>query len=314
MPRDAIKTVSFFEIVRAKDEQSRRMEEVDWQRALSGIEQRPPLSRIFSSDSGSYIGIVVTAFEKKHLLIGKIGPKNLETVDLDLGALQEMHLEGNRGTIETTAVSFLPYGNIIGVMQGSMASPRISAIQNWINSCGMTTEEVATWPVISNAAWKTLKNAEAVHSFEFSYRPNPANSSPEGEGMMSYIKLGNERYEDHRITVKIEVPKTKDVSPLRRLRGQRRLRQDVEQLLSSLGHLRDSTGITRARANVTVAHDDGHTTETPLDFILHRVTAKQRISFQAATGRPRYEVSVGAILDAYQDCKAELEAAVSTDR
>jgi hypothetical protein len=311
MSRSSIKTIAFFEIVRAKDAQSPRMGAVDWQRALARIEGKSAEERIFASDTGSYIGQVVTVGGQKHLLVGKIGPGNLETVDLDLGNIEELQLQGNKGTIETTAVCFLSYGNVVGVLQGSMSAPRITSVQGWINACGMTSEEIAAWPVISSNAWEVLRNSEAVHGFEFTYRPNPLIPPPRGTRLASFARQGSEWYPDHRITVKIEVPKTRDVSPTARLRGQRQLRRDVENLLSELGYLKDSTGVTRARANVTVQNDDGEFVDTPLDFILHRVTVKQRINYRASAGRPRYEVSVEAILESARDCEEVLRAAVS---
>lgn len=181
MTQSRIRTISFYEVVRGKDDHNPRMDPVDWQDALDGMLHKPPTLRTFTSPDGDvYIGESVAYLNQMHLIVGRIAAGNMQTVDLDHGHIEELRLEGNRGFIDTSTVCFLDYANIVGVMHGNQAAPRSSAIQRWMNACGMITEDVALWPVISKSVWEKLQNASAVHNVELTFRPNPAFMPQEG--------------------------------------------------------------------------------------------------------------------------------------
>jgi len=233
----------------------------------------------------------------------------LHAVDFDHGHIEDLRLEGNKGFIDLTTVCFLEYGNIVGIMRGSQAAPRSTAIQHWMNACGMAAEDIALWPVISQDVWTKLKNASAVHNFEFTFRPNPAFMPPSGSSLFAF-KQTSDRYPDHRITIKVEVPKRGPTTS--RARGQRRLQEDTMQFMSELGYLLDPSGIERARAQVTLPTGDGLTKEEALDFLKHHVTAKKRVEVRSAEdARPRYTAAVDAILEAAREHANDLRAAVS---
>ncbi|MEW5542114.1 hypothetical protein AB1339_31250 [Streptomyces cyaneofuscatus] len=307
-------TVAFFEIVRAKDAVNARMDTSNWQVFLENLERTPAPERICSHRSDSFIGQAVRSGGLLHLLVGRIGTSELQTVDLDHGHIEDIRLEGNKGTIDTTTVSFLEYGNIIGILQGKPGSPRAAAIQRWLNSCQIADHEIALWPVIANNVWDKLEKSTAVHSFEFSYRPSPAIAPPDGGGLSTFVRLGDDRYPDHRITLKIEVPRKDGPGPVARLRGQRRLQGDIQSLMSELGYLDGPTGVDRARALVTLPDADGGDSDEALDFIKHHITAKCRVEVNSGSARPRYEANVSAIMQVARERQLDLRAAVSADR
>ncbi|WP_329394303.1 hypothetical protein OHA45_12150 [Streptomyces lydicus] len=307
-------TVAFFEIVRAKDAMNARMQHSNWQSFLTTLERTPAAERICTHRSDSFIGQAVRYGDRLHLLVGRIGTSELQTVDLDHGHIEDIRLEGNKGTIDTTTVSFLDYGNVVGILQGKPGSPRAAAIQRWLNSCHIADNDIALWPVIANNVWEKLQKATAVHSFEFSYRPSPAIAPPEGEGLASLVRTGDERYPDHRISLKIEVPRKDGPGPVARLRGQRRLQSDIQSLMTELGYLENPTGVERARALVTLTDREGDTNDEPLDFIMHHITAKCRVEVSSAGGRPRYEANVAAIMQVAHDKQRDLKAAVSGEQ
>jgi hypothetical protein len=288
------------------------MDLVDWQGALEEMQLAPASERTFTTTDGdTFVGEPVAYSNNLHLIVGSISAGNIQTVDLDHGHIEEMRLEGNRGFIDTTTVCFLDYGNIVGVMPGNNSAPRSSAIQHWMNACGLAPEDVALWPVIAKGVWEKLENAEAVHNIEFSFRPNSAFMPPESVSIFGFSSGAADRYSDHRITLKIEVPKRGGGGPTARARGQRRLQNDAMSIITELGYLVGPTGIDRARALVTSATDDGHMMEEPLDFLKHHVTAKKRVQMRNDETRPRHEVAVYAILEAAREYEADLRAAVS---
>lgn len=307
-------TVAFFEIVRAKDALNARMEHSNWQTFLESLENTPAAERICTHRGDSFIGQAVRTDGLLHLLVGRIGASELQTVDLDHGHIEDIRLEGNKGTIDTTTVSFLDFGNVIGILQGRPGSPRASAIQRWLNSCQIAEHEIALWPVIANNVWEKLEKATAVHSFEFSYRPSPAIATPEGEGLSSFVRLGDSRYPDHKITLKIEIPRKDGPGPVARLRGQRRLRGDIQSLMTELGYLEGTTGVERARALVTLPDGEGEENDEPLDFMKHHITAKCRVEVNSVSGGPRYVANVAAIMQVARDRQRDIRAAVSADQ
>lgn len=305
-----VRTVSFYEVVRAKDDYNPRMDEVPWQRALEEMSAKPyEERRLVTPDGDRYIGEAVFASDAMHLIVGRIGSGELQTVDLVHGHIEDLQLDGNLGFVDTTTICFLEYGNIVGIMGSSQASPRSTAIQHWMNSCGLASEDIALWPVISQDVWAKLKNANAVHNFEFSFRPNPAFMPPDSSSIFGF-KQASDRYPDHRITFKVEVPKRGQVTS--RARGHRRLQEDAMHFMSELGYLVGPSGIERARALVTLPTGDGHVKEEALDFLKHHVTAKKRVEVRSAEdARPRYTAAVEAILEAAREHASDLRGAVS---
>ncbi|MFE5089438.1 hypothetical protein ACFRCI_03365 [Streptomyces sp. NPDC056638] len=312
MATSRVKTVSFYEVVHAKDDQYPRMDEVPWQEALEEMSFKPAAQRTFTTpDRDRFIGETVFAADMMHLLVGRIGSGNHQTVDLDQGHIEDLRLDGNKGFIDTTTVCFLDYGNIIGVLHGSQAAPRATAIQRWMNACGFTTEDVALWPVISQDVWTKLQQASAVHNFEFAFRPNPAFMPHDGSSIFGFTKKAGERYPDHKITLKVEVPKRGPGGVTSRARGHRRLQEDAMHFIAELGYLVGPSGIEMARALVTLPTEEGYLKDEPLDFLKHHITAKKRVEVRAEDSRPRYTTAVEAILEAAREHATDLRAAVS---
>jgi hypothetical protein len=305
-----VRTVSFYEIVRAKDDYNPRMDQVPWQEALEELSSKPWGQRLFiTPDGDQFIGEAKFYSDAMHLLVGRVGSGELQTVDFDHGHIEDLRLDGNKGFIDLTTVCFLEYGNIIGVMGGSQAAPRATAIQRWMNACGLAAEDIALWPVISQDVWTKLQNANAVHNFEFTFRPNPAFMPPNGASLFGF-KQASDRYPDHRITFKVEVPKRGPATS--RVRGQRRLQEDAMHFMAELGYLIGPSGIERARAQVTLPTDDGYTQDEHLDFLKHHITAKKRVAVRSSEdARPRYTTAVDAILEAAREHANDLRAAVS---
>lgn len=305
-----VRTVYFYEVVRAKDDYNPRMDDVPWQRALEEMSAKPYEERRFVTPDGDrYIGEAVFFSDAMHLLVGRIGSGEMQTVDLNDGHIEDLRLDGNRGFVDITTICFLEHRNIIGVMGSSQASPRATAIQRWMNACGLAAEEIALWPVISQDVWTKLQNAKAVHNFEFTFRPNPAFMPPDSSSIFGFKQAGD-RYPDHRITWKVEVPKRGQATS--RARGHRRLQEDAMHFMSELGYLIGPSGIERARALVSLPTEDGHIKEEPLDFLKHHVTAKKRVEVRSSEdARPRYTAAVEAIMEAAQEHMNDLRGAVS---
>ncbi|RKE19986.1 hypothetical protein BX266_3320 [Streptomyces sp. TLI_171] len=310
MAMSRVRTVAFYEVVRAKDAQNARMEQVEWPLALERLRPRPAGRRTFATDEDHFIGEVVSGGGRDHLLIGRLGGGDHQTVDLDHGHIEDLRLEGNRGFIDTTTVCFLEFGNVVGMMQGGQASPRASAIQRWMNACGMVNGDIELWPVISKSAWDKLQNAAAVHKVEFTFKPVPGILPPEGSGLAGFARHGRERYPDHRISMAIEMPR-RGVGPVARARGERRLREDVQALMSDFGWLAEPNGVSRARALVTLDTPSGDLKDEPLDFLKHHITAKRRVLVRPEDSRPRHEAAIDAILDTAREHADDLRAAVS---
>lgn len=125
-----VRTVYFYEVVRAKDDYNPRMDDVPWQRALEEMSAKPYEERRFVTPDGDrYIGEAVFFSDAMHLLVGRIGSGEMQTVDLNDGHIEDLRLDGNRGFVDITTICFLEHRNIIGVMGSSQASPRATAIQ-----------------------------------------------------------------------------------------------------------------------------------------------------------------------------------------
>ncbi|MEV8325079.1 hypothetical protein [Kitasatospora sp. NPDC056731] len=313
---DRKKTVAFYEIVRPKEAgEVRRMSHIDWQAVLSNLGGIPPQQRLYRDTSEVYFGEPVVAESAHHLGLARLRDGDIQQVDWQNGHIDHLQLDGDRSIVDTTVVCFLPFGNVIGVLKGSMAAPRPTAVQRWLNTMDTGLDrDIAVIPLISMSAYEKLKRAEEVNFFEMRMRPGPDVLESEIGGLGDMSRRIHRQNRDALITLSMKIPKQGFFGRgTPRSRGEMQLREDVQTFIAQNARLLGpDCAIDRAIAHVTLANSDGELVEEKINFISDHITSQKTVIMRRTQGgAPWHEAAVRAILGVASEHEAELRRAVS---
>ncbi|WP_146074981.1 hypothetical protein [Streptomyces sp. Ru73] len=310
------KTVAFYEVVRAKDAGHLRFDRLDWGFVLDNLGALTVHERHMRHDDDVYIGEPINSSQGKHLVLARLRDGDLQQIDYEAQKIDSLELDGNRSVVDTTIVCFLPYGNVIGVIQGSASAPRPTALQRWLNAMRSGIEEdLAIIPLIGKNAWDKLKEADSVNLFEMRLRPAATSIFPTSvEGLGDFARHAHKQNPDALITLSIKIPKGRGLSrSAARARGERRLHASVHEFLSEFGSLVGPHGvIDRAIAEVMLSASDGSIVEDKINFVNDHITASKQVTLPRGGGAgPWYEAAVQAVMQAAMEHERDLRAAVS---
>ncbi|MFF7810808.1 hypothetical protein ACFZCF_02620 [Streptomyces sp. NPDC007945] len=310
------KTVAFYEVVRAKDAGNLRFDHIDWSFVLDNLGALSVHERHMNHEDDVYVGEPINSSHGRHLVLARLRDGDLQQIDYEAQKIDSLRLDGNRSVVDTTIVCFLPYGNVIGVIQGSSSAPRPTALQRWLNAMNSGIEEdLAIIPLIGKNAWDKLKQAESVNLFEMRLRPASTSMFPTTvEGLGDFARHAHKQNPDALITLTIKVPKGRGLSrSAARARGERRLHSSVQEFLSDFGSLVGPHGvIDRAIADVMLSASDGSIVEDKINFVNDHITASKQVTLPRGSGAgPWFEAAVQAVMQAAAEHDLELRAAVS---
>ncbi|MFD8060478.1 hypothetical protein ACFXA0_30065 [Streptomyces cyaneofuscatus] len=307
------KTVAFYEIVRPKEAGDLRFPHLDWQKALRNLGQREIQQRRYRHFDDVYVGDPISVQGRQHLVLARLRDGDIQQIDWEHQHISDLQLEGNRNVVDTTIICFLPFGNVIGVIQGSPSAPRPTALQRWLNSMNVTHEELAVMPLVGKKAWEKLNSAEAVNFFEMRLRPGPMMFPSDAEGLGDFSRKAHKQNPDALITLTMKIPKRRGFGrDTARSRGERRLREDVQHFISEFGSLVGPDGsVDRAIAHVTLSTSDGALVEDQINFVSDHITAQKPVFLRRSEGQaPWYEAAVHAVLEVATAHESELRDAV----
>lgn len=114
-----------------------------------------------------YIGEVIFAEEHAHLKLLKVRDREawMGIYDAKAKRLEDIVQGDTSQLYETSIVSFLDFGNIIGIIQGSTSAPTATAVCEWIEELGVLGKgnQLATQAVLSKQAREDLtRSSEAT--------------------------------------------------------------------------------------------------------------------------------------------------------
>lgn len=310
------KTVAFYEVVRAKEANSLRFDHIDWGMVLENLGALTVHERQLIHDDDVYVGEPIESANGKHLVLARLRDGDLQQLDYESQKIDALRLDGNRSVVDTTIICFLPYGNVIGVLQGSASAPRPTALQRWLNAMrSRVEEELAIIPLIGKNAWDKLKSAESVNLFEMRLRPTPSSMFPTAvEGLGDFARHAHKQNPDALITLTIKIPKGRGLSrSASRARGERRLHASVQEFLSDFGSLVGPHGvIDRAIADVMLSASDGSIVEDKINFVNDHITASRQVTLPRGSGAgPWFEAAVAAVMQVAAEHDRDLRSAVS---
>lgn len=128
------RTVAFFEIVTSASGEQARIPQLDWDQALASLATASVQERMVDKEM-TLVGSVATVHEQDHLLLHRVKDATewLSMMDWNSGEWRELEQNASRGFVDTSAISFLPFGNVVGIMAGSVSAPTQRGLETWLN-------------------------------------------------------------------------------------------------------------------------------------------------------------------------------------
>ncbi|WP_328674885.1 hypothetical protein [Streptomyces sp. NBC_00343] len=301
------RTVAFFEIVASASGNQTRLPPLEWDRALSDLATATVQERMVDKET-TLVGSVATVRMQDHLLLHRVKDATewLSMMDWSTGQWQELEQNASRGFVDTSAICFLPFGNVVGLMQGSVSAPTHKGLETWLNELHLFPDtRLAIRPVLSKAEIERLGTAHGATRIEIKIGNHKVAALRGRNGRLAhFLRQAHEAYGDINVTMIISVPRGKARS------------EDRQALLDDL---RDIAPVApgaadRARAKLVFAEADGIERSRLVELTEHHITAKRRVSAVDDEGNSiRILSAVDAILDVAAEHEGELRAAVEAD-
>ncbi|MEU0454233.1 hypothetical protein ABZ322_14685 [Streptomyces sp. NPDC006129] len=301
------RTISFFEIVTSAGGEQIRVPQMEWDKALSDLATATVQERMVDKET-TLVGSVATARGQDHLLLHRVKDTTewLSMMDWNTGEWRELEQNASRGFVDTSAICFLPFANVVGLMPGSVSAPTHKGLETWLNELHLFPDtRLAIRPVLSKAEVERLGTAQGASRIEIKIGNHKTSALRERTGRLAkFLRLAHEAYGDINVTMIISVPRGKG-------------RDEDRQAL--LDDLRDIAPVApgaadRARARLVFAEADGPERSRLVELTEHHITAKRRVSAVDDEGNSiRILSAVDAILDVAAEHEGELRAAVGAD-
>ena len=302
------RTVAFYEIVAAKSGAQERVAQLPWEETLAALAKKRDVSeRTFESDS-VFVGSIVTIQEEDHLLLHRV--KNpgewLSVLNWKTGEWRELESKASEGYLDTSVICYLPYGNVIGMMQGSTSAPTHRSLQTWLNGLNLFPgTPLVVRPVMSRAEVEKLRTASGASKIEIRIGSSKMSALADKSGRLaSFLHRASLEYGDVDVTVIISVPRGKAHG------------EDRERLLADLRDLEQVVpeAAERAKATLVYAEEQGPEYSRLVELVEHHITAKRRVAAVNEEGESiRILSGVDAILGVAAEHEEELRLAVDAD-
>jgi hypothetical protein len=199
-------------------------------------------------------------------------------------------------------MSFLPFGNIVGIMQGSTAAPTHRSLESWINGLHLFPEtDIVVRPLVSRAEVDRLRTAQGASKIEIRIGSSKIAALRERRGRLaSFLRVASQQYGDINVTLIISVPP-----------GHARA-EDRRALLDDLRDIEEVVpgAAERARATLVYAEAAGPEYRRLVELVEHHITAKRRVAAVDKEGRSiRILSAVTAIMGVAAEHEEELRLA-----
>lgn len=277
------RTVGFYEVVVVKDGEAQRIPQpMDWDGALADLAQAPVDARSHEGES-RIVGTTFPHNMEDHLLLHRVKDAGewLSVINFDTGDLRELEQSAHEGYLDTSVVCFLPFGNVVGIMQGGVSAPSHKSLETWINGIEMFPgSHLQLRPVVAHSEIEKLKSAVGASRVEVKVMGNKMGALLERRGGLArLLRVAGDAYGEISVTMVISVPRGKE------------LKEHREHLLADLDEISDVvTGAERARARLVYSDPGGPEQTRLVELVEHSITAKKRVPATDAEGVGRLSV------------------------
>lgn len=264
------RTISFYEVVISRSAEQHRTTQIDFQAILSVLGRAPVEKRRHDAEV-TYVGTTRSVDDEDHLLLHRVRDRAewLSVMDLQTGDWRELESKAAEGYLDTTAVTFLGYGNVVAMMRGSNSAPTHKALEAWFNHLRFLKDTtVIVRPLISKAEVDRLRTASGASRIEIRVGAHRIAALSQKQGRLAqFLKRATDDYGDLRVTITISVPPGGA-----RDGDRRRLLADLQDLEEVMPGAADA-----AKARLVYADAGGEEYGQLVEFIEHHITAKRRV-------------------------------------
>ncbi len=298
------RTISFFEVVLMDKGEQKRVKQFDWPKMLASVSTATLSARTWEGDH-TFVGNVVTYDEEDHLLLHRVKDASewLSVLNFDTGEVTELESAAGQGYLDTTALAFMPYGNVVGLMQGAVSSPTHKSLEGWLNGLKLFGKgpSLVVRPLLSKAEVERLQQADGASKIEIRIGSHKIAALNERQGRLaSMLKRASADYGDIRVTLTISVPRGKT-----RDEDRRKLLDDLRDLGEVMPEAAEL-----AKARLVYADAGGQEYGQLVEFVEHHITAKRRVPAVDKEGNSiRLSAAVRTIVDVATEHEDELRLA-----
>lgn len=303
------RTISFYRILKYKTAaKNEPLAQIDWYKVLTFLEGQPLARRTSNVGGRILIGEILFYEERAHLKLLKV-----RDIEAWLGvyndqekSVTDLEFDETNQLYETSIVSFLDFGNVIGMIQGSTSAPTSSAVVEWLEALEVFGSGVhlTSEAVLSNEARTQLQRAPEASRIETTISTTRAQAlEARGSRLSPVLRKVSEEFGPMTVTLILQTSRARDNTE-----GRQILRSEAENLAAAAGE----NEVSKAKAKLVYIDADEKTSSQDVDFLKQRITAKRKIGSVDDEGRPiRNESAVQAILQVAAEHEAELRDAVA---
>lgn len=245
------------------------MEQLAWPEVLADLSTAGLEKRTWESDR-TILGQTYT-LEEDRLLLHKVrdGADWLSRVNYQTAEISEVEADAGTGYLDSSAVHFAPFGNIVALMQGSTAAPSHKTLEGWLNHLqpfDLDGGSLVVRPLVSPGELERLKQASQVSRFEIKLGGHVAAALKGKQGNLAKFLRKSKDFGDVDVTVIISVP-----------RGKKKTQERVD-LANDLGEISDVIpGAAAARATLMFGPEDAVSAGRITELVEHHITAKRNV-------------------------------------
>lgn len=285
------RTIAFYEVVEVVEGEQRRTQQRDWQRALSGFPAASLEDRSWNSDR-TYFGTTEVVEAEHQLLLHRVRDVSewLSVVDFKTGQVEELETAAAQGYLDTTAIHFLPYGNVVAVMRGSTSAPSHKTLEGWLNHLRLFNgPPLVVRPLMRPAEVERLRGASGASKIEIRIGANKMAALQDRHGRLAgFLRRATEDFGDLTVTVTISAQRSRE-----RRDDRRGLLDELNDLAEVMPQAADV-----ARAHLTYEDAEGRMTTRITEFVEHDITLKRRVPAVDENGesiriRAAFQVMIG---------------------
>lgn len=287
------KTVAFFEVF---DSESRVLPEpLAWDDFLASLHEESVEKRQHKLWNTLHWASAYPHDERDHFIIARSRDEAPSTLNIETGEFIDHENDIQRPWVEIAVASFIPLTNRFGYVLGSQASPRVSAMEEWINEHRFFDAPISIGPAINQNVLARLNGAAQVKLLDVKLARGRVDANTRSHGIVSAARTLSEDYGDIDIQIIINVSGRVDKKHNREREG-------------FLDAARGLVGGDFKKAVAELVHfDDQGQPETEMINLLHdRLATKMKVSVLDEEGNPiRIRSAITAIYRAIDKFKAE---------
>ncbi|OOB90487.1 hypothetical protein [Rathayibacter sp. VKM Ac-2630] len=302
------RTINFFEIVKYLTRtSSERMKHANWVEILGALRDLKVEQRIITMPSRTLIGEVLSVDGVLHLKLMVVRDEGswLEVYNTKEAVIDALKIGNGSELLETSIIAFLPFGNVIGLVQGSTSAPTVSAFEEWLNGMKLLGDGLVidTQPMVSHEVQQLLTQSQAASKIEVKVHTNKADAlASRGSKLTQIIRAVRSEFGPMTVTVILQVSRAAGNDE-----GRAAIRDEAQKLVGAS----ENEDVKKVKANLVYIDQDETTRTQEVDFAKQKITAKRKISTTGEDGSPiRNEEAVRVILEVAEEHDAELRKIV----